>query len=167
MFATLRKLLLLVLGLPFVFLGARFLMDSADTALTHWSSASWTQTTATLISVERTSDPDQAWGNQTSVRYDYGVNGQSHEGAAICAAMQCPDPDVFETLRAALDANRTVPVLVDPRNPDRAILYRHLHLPYFLLNLSVGLFCLFTGGSAAAFGIHMLRQDKAASKENS
>ena len=165
MFATLRKLLLLILGLPFVLLGARFLVDSASTALTHWSSASWTQVEGSLVSVERVTDQDQAWGNQTLVLYHYDLDGRSHEGTAICATRECPDPGVFDTLRAALDANRTVPVLVDPDRPERAVLYRHLHLPYFLLNLSVGLFCLFTGGSAAAFGIHMLRQ-KPTAKEN-
>lgn len=165
MFTTLRKLLLLVLGLPFVLLGSRFLIDTANTALIHWSSTSWTQTTATLISVDRLGDPDQAWGNQTSVRYRYDLNGQSFENSAICAANACPDPEMFEILRAVLDSNRTMPVLVDPSRPDRAMLYRHLHLPYFLLNLSVGLFCLFTGGSAVAFGIHMLRRDRATTKE--
>ncbi len=165
MFATLRKLLLLILGLPFVLLGARFLVDSASTALTHWSSASWTRVEGSLVSVERVTNQDQAWGNQTVVLYRYDMDGQTHEGTAICAARECPDPVVFDTLRAALDANRTVPVLVDPNRPERAVLYRHLHPPYFLLNLSVGLFCLFTGGSAAAFGIHMLRQ-KPVAKEN-
>ncbi len=72
---------------------------------------------------------------------------------------------MFDTLRAALDANRTVPVLVDPNRPERAVLYRHLHLPYFLLNLGVGLFCLFTGGSAVAFGIYMLRQNRLAKED--
>lgn len=167
MFATARKLLLLVLGLPFVLLGGRFLIDSADTALTHWSSATWQQVQGTLVAVDRVSGPDQAWGNQTSVRYRYEVEGQAHEGTAICTARECPDQTVFEPLRAAFEANRTVAVLVDPDRADRAILYRHPHLPYFLLNLSVGLFCLFTGGSATAFGIHMLRRDRAAAKENS
>ncbi|NCD24911.1 MAG: DUF3592 domain-containing protein [Deltaproteobacteria bacterium] len=166
MFVTLRKLLLLVLGLPFVLLGGHFLMDSTGTALTHWASASWTQTTATLVSVERISGPDQAWGNQTSVLYTYDFGGQTHEGTNICAMRECPEQGMFETLRAALDANRTVPVLVDPDHPERAMLHRHLHLPYFLLNLSVGLFCLFTGGSAVAFGVYMLRRDRAATKEN-
>lgn len=166
MFATSRKLLLLVLGLPFVILGARFLVDSADTALVYWSSGSWTRVEGTLVSVDRVTDPDQAWGNQTSVRYRYDVDGQTREGTAICAARECPDPEIFDTLRAALDANQAVPVLVNTNRPDRAMLYRHLHPPYFLLNLSVGLFCLFTGGSAVAFGIHMLRRDKTATKEN-
>lgn len=160
MFALARKLLLLVLGLPFVILGARFLFDSTNTALTHWSSATWPTTTGKLLFVEQHADQDQAWGNQTVVRYHYEVDGEIFTGTALCAAQACPDQTIFDQLYTDWINNQGVPVLVHPTRPAQAMLYRHLHLPYFLLNLSVGLFCLFTGGSALIFALYMLRQDR-------
>lgn len=167
MFATFRKLLLLFLGIPFLLLGFRFVADVGAVAWTYWQSADWPQTQALLLDVTQVSNPDQAWGNQTIVRYEYAVQGEVHAGTRICPSTDCPQPDLFATLRTALERGEPVPAWVNPDAPHTAFLFRHLHVPHLLLNLSVGLFCLFTGGSAVAFGIYMLRAQRRRPSENS
>lgn len=156
MFSSLRKLLLVALGIPFVILGTRFLLDVGQTALIHWSAADWTAANATLVAVDHHSGADQALGNQTAVRYRYESGGQSLEGQYSCIGEECPQPDLHLALRAAQAGGRNVAVLVDPANPERSLLYRHLHLPLFLLKAGAGLFCFLTGSVAVIFGVYLL-----------
>lgn len=167
MFATFRKLLLLVLGIPFLLLGIHFLAGVSSVAWSYWQSSAWTQTQALLLDVTQISDPDQAWGNQTLVRYEYALDGGVHSGTRICPSEDCPQADLFTSLSAAHERGEPVPVWVNPNDPKKTFLFRHLHVPHLLLNLSVGLFCLFTGGSAVAFGIYMLRVQRPRPSENS
>jgi hypothetical protein len=154
MFSTLRKCILLVLGIPFVILGTRFLLDSGQSALVHFSSKFWLPITAELTFVENFSSEDQMLGNQTVVRYQYEFAGQSHEGQFSCIGDECPQTGL--TLRAAQAENRPVAVLVNPDAPAQSLLYRHLYLPLFLLKAGVGLFCFLTGSAAVIFGVYIL-----------
>ena len=156
MFSTLRKLILLLLGIPFVILGTRFLLDAGQSYLTYRAAETWTPQSARIIAVEHLSGPDQALGNQTVARYAYEFGERSHEGQFSCIGDECPQPDLHETLRAAQAENRTVAVLVDPDEPERSVLYRHLHLPLFLLKAGAGLFCFATGCVAVIFGVYLL-----------
>jgi len=156
MFSSLRKLLLVALGIPFVILGTRFLLDVGQTALLHWSAAGWTAANATLVAVDHYSGTDQALGNQTVVRYRYESGGQSLEGQYSCIGEECPQPDLHLVLRAAQAEERNVAILVDTARPERSLLYRHLHLPLFLLKSGAGLFCFLTGSVAVIFGVYLL-----------
>lgn len=165
MFSSLRKLLLVVLGIPFVILGTRFLLDAGQTALIHWSAAGWTAGNATLVAVDHYSGSDQALGNQTVIRYRYESGGQSLEGQYSCIGDECPQPDLYLVLGAAQAEGRNVAVLVDPARPERSLLYRHLHLPLFLLKAGAGLFCFFTGSVAVIFGVYLLGGQPSRRKE--
>lgn len=156
MFATLRKVLLVLLGAPFLLLGGKLVLDASQTTLTYWSAASWETVEGRLTQVERIHDPD--WGDRMDIRYTYAYGGQTRESSTICPSPDCPEPEIFNVLNATLADARPLPVLVNPRRPDQALLFRHLHLPFLLLRFSSGLFCLFTGGSATAFGLLMLRR---------
>ncbi len=157
MFPTLRKLILLILGIPFVILGTRFLLDAGESALTYRSAQSWTARDAALMAVDHFSSADQALGNQTVVRYQYEFDGQNHEGQFSCIGDECPQPDLHLILRAALAENRTVAALVNPKKPGQSVLYRHLHMPLLLLKAGAGLFCFLTGSMAVIFGVYLLR----------
>ena len=156
MFPTLRKLILLVLGIPFVILGTRFLLDAGQSYLTWRAAESWLPQSAKVLDVEHYTGSDQALGNQTVVRYAYEFEGQRHEGQFSCIGEECPLPDLHTAMRAAQDARRDVAVLVDPGRPDRSLLYRNLHMPLFLLKVGVGLFCFLTGSFAVIFGVYLL-----------
>lgn len=157
MFSSLRKLLLVVLGIPFVILGTRFLLDAGQSALLYRAAADWTAREAALVSVDHFSSADQALGNQTVVRYSYEFGGQSHEGQYSCIGDECPQPDLHLTLRATQAEGRPVAALVNPQKPAQSVLYRHLHMPLFLLKAGVGLFCFLTGSVAVVFGVYLLR----------
>jgi hypothetical protein len=94
MFSTLRKLILLVLGIPFVILGTRFLLDAGQSYMIHHAAASWTPMTVELVSVEHFSSVDQALGNQTLVHYRYEFKGQPFEGQFSCIGDECPQTDL-------------------------------------------------------------------------
>ena len=157
MFPTLRKLILLILGIPFVIVGTRFLLDAGESALTYQSAKSWTARNAVLVAVDHFSSVDQALGNQTVVRYQYEFDGQNHEGQFSCIGDECPQPDLHLSLRAAQAENRTVAALVNPEKPGQSVLYRHLYMPLFLLKAGAGLFCFLTGTVAVIFGVYLLR----------
>lgn len=110
MSALFRKLLLLVLGIPFVMIGTRFLLDAAESAYTYQASADWKTGKATLDSVERFSSGDQAFGNQTLVRYQYEMDGQIFSGQFSCD--ECPQENLYETLRMSKEQNNSVAVLI-------------------------------------------------------
>ena len=155
MFSTLRKLILLVLGIPFVILGTRFLLDAGQSLLTHLAAESWRPQNAEVLSVEQFSGADQAMGNQTVVRYRYDFSGQSHEGQFSCIGDECP-ADLHQNLKAAQAENRPVATLVNPDNPPQSLLYRQLYMPLFLLKAGAGLFCFLTGCVAVIFGVYLL-----------
>jgi hypothetical protein len=157
MFSSLRKLILVGLGIPFVILGTRFLLDTGQTVLTHWSASSWTTGNAALLAVDHFSSSDQALGNQTVVRYQYESGGQSFDGQYSCIGDECPQADLHMVLRTVQAENRTVAVLIDPDRPQRSLLYRHLYMPLFLLKAGAGLFCFLTGSVAVVFGVYLLR----------
>ncbi len=157
MFSSFRKLILLILGIPFVILGTRFLLDAGASALTYWSAESWAPKNAALVAVDHFSSVDQALGNQTVVRYQYEINGQKHEGQFSCIGDECPQPDLHLALQAAQAQNRTVAALVNPGKPEESVLYRHLYMPLFLLKAGAGLFCFLTGSVAVIFGVYLLR----------
>lgn len=156
MLPNLRKLILLVLGIPFVILGTRFLLDAGESFLTFRAAESWSPQNARILAVDHFTSADQALGSQTVVRYAYEFEGQRHEGQFSCIGDECPLPDLHTALRAAQDENRDVAVLVDPGKPSRSVLYRHLHMPLFLLKAGVGLFCFLTGSFAVIFGVYLL-----------
>lgn len=156
MFSNLRKLILLVLGIPFVILGTRFLLDAGQSYLNWRAAESWLPQNARVLDVEHYTGSDQALGNQTVVSYAYEFGGQGFEGQFSCIGDECPLPDLHTAMRAAKAENRDVAVLVDPQNPDRSALYRHLHMPLFLLKVGVGLFCFLTGSFAVIFGVYLL-----------
>ena len=156
MFSNLRKLVLLVLGIPFVILGTRFLLDAGQSFLTWRAAASWIPQTARVLGVEHFTGTDQALGNQTVVRYAYESGGQAFEGQFSCIGDECPLPDLHTAMRAAQTENRDVAVLVDPGEPSRSVLFRHLHMPLFLLKAGVGLFCFLTGSVSVIFGVYLL-----------
>jgi hypothetical protein len=156
MFSSLRKLILVVLGIPFVILGTRFLLDTGQTTLIHWSASSWTTGNAILLAADQFSSADQALGNQTVVRYRYEFDGQSHDGQYSCIGDECPQADLHLVLQSVQAENRTMAVLIDPDRPERSLLYRHLHMPLFLLKAGAGLFCFFTGSVAVVFGVYLL-----------
>lgn len=165
MFRGLHKWLLLIFGIPFVMLGTRLLLDATETVLTHQSAASWRAGEAQLLSVERFSGADQTLGNQTVIRYLYANANQEHEGVYSCVGEECPQADLYEVLRQTHAENRPVTVLIDPKKPERSLLYRHFHMPLFLMKAGVGLFCFFTGSAAVIFGVYLLfgpgRKEKA------
>lgn len=156
MIRILRNWLLLALGVPFVMIGTRLLLDAGQTVLTHRAAASWSIGEALILSVKRFSDADQPLGNQTVIRYRYDAGGQTYEGLYSCIGEECPRPDLYETLQRPHEENRAVAVLVDPRKPERSLLYRHLHTPFLLMKAGLGLFCFFTGGAAVIFGAYLL-----------
>jgi hypothetical protein len=156
MFSTLRKLILLVLGIPFVILGTRFLLDAGQSYMIHRAAASWTPMTVELVSVEHFSSVDQALGNQTLVHYLYEFEGQPFEGQFSCIGDECPQTDLHLSLQAAKDENRPVAAFVNPGKPEQSLLYRHLYMPLFLLKAGVGLFCFLTGSVAVIFGVYLL-----------
>ena len=162
MFPTLRKLILLVLGIPFVILGTRFLLDAGQSALIHFAAESWKPITVEVLSVEHFSSADQALGNQTAVRYQYEFEGQALEGQFSCIGDECPQTDLHQSLRAAQDEKRPVAALVNPDNPAQSLLYRHLYMPLFLLKAGVGLFCFLTGSVSVIFGVYLLSGASAA-----
>jgi len=155
MFSTLRKLLLLVLGVPFVILGTRFLLDAGQSLMTHLAAESWQPHNAEVLSVEEFSSADQAMGNQTVVRYRYDFGGQFHDGQFSCIGGECP-ADLQQTLQDAQKENRPVAALVNPDKPSQSLLYRSLYMPLFLLKAGVGLFCFLTGCLAVVFGVYIL-----------
>lgn len=157
MLSSLRKLILVVLGIPFVILGTRFLLDTGQTILTHRSASSWTATNAALLAVDHFSSADQALGNQTVIRYRYESGGQTYEGQYSCIGDECPQADLHLVLQSAQAESRNVAVLVDPDRPQRSLLYRHLYMPLFLLKAGAGLFCFLTGSVAVVFGVYLLR----------
>ncbi|GAB1410647.1 hypothetical protein MASR1M90_18010 [Desulfovibrionales bacterium] len=161
MFATFRKLLLLILGVPFVLLGISYLVDGSTILWTYWQSGHWVQTQALIAEVSEITHADQLWGSQTLVVYDYSANGELYSGTRICPFPDCPDQEIYATLRTAHETGGSVTVWVNPTAPERALLFRHMHVGHLLLVWSIGLFCLFTGGSATAFGIYMLRAQSA------
>ncbi len=156
MFPNLRKLILVVLGIPFVILGTRFLLDAGESLLT-WSAAdSWTPRSGQITAVEHYSGADQALGNQTVVRYSYEYDGLRHDGTFSCIGDECPAQDLHLTLEAAREQKRDVAVLVNPDKPERSVLYRHLYMPLFLLKAGAGLFCFLTGSVSVVFGVYLL-----------
>lgn len=167
MFSILRKLLLLVLGIPFVMLGTRFLLDAGESALTHHFAASWKPHAATIASVEHFSSNDQALGNQTVARYHYEHGGRTYTGEYSCIGEECPQPDLHRSLQTAQDESRPVTILVNPESPEQSLLFRHLHLPLFLLKAGAGLFCFFTGAVAVIFGVYLLHGPGAKKKAQS
>ncbi len=156
MFSTLRKMILLVLGIPFVILGTRFLLDAGQTALIHQAAESWTPITVELVSVDHFSSADQALGNQTLVNYRYDFGGLSYDGQFSCIGDECPQTSLHLTLKAAQEENRPVAALVNPDKPAQSLLYRNLYMPLFLLKAGVGLFCFLTGCVAVIFGVYLL-----------
>lgn len=156
MLRSLRKWLLLALGIPFVMIGMRLILDAGQTALTHQAATSWQAGEARILSVERFSGADQAIGSQTVVRYQYTANGRDYEGSYSCVGEECPRADLYEVLQRLHDGNHPVDVLVDPDRPERSLLYRHLHMPLFLMRSGVGLFCFLTGGASVVFGVYLL-----------
>lgn len=156
MFSTLRKLILLALGIPFVILGTRFLLDAGQSYLTHQAAASWTPLTVEIVSVDQFSSADQALGNQTLVHYRYQFQGQPFEGQFSCIGDECPQTNLHQSLLAAKDENRPVAAFVNPDKPAQSLLYRHLSMPLFLLKAGVGLFCFLTGSVAVIFGVYLL-----------
>jgi len=156
MFSTLRKMILLVLGIPFVILGTRFLLDAGQSALVHQAAASWTPITVELVSVDHFSSEDQALGNQTLVDYRYEFEGRAFEGQFSCIGDECPQTDLHLSLRAAQEEKRPVAALVDPDDHAHSLLYRNLYMPLFLLKAGVGLFCFLTGSVAVIFGVYLL-----------
>lgn len=156
MFSTLRKLILLALGIPFVILGTRFLLDAGQSYLTHQAAASWTPLTVEIVSVDQFSSADQALGNQTLVHYRYQFQGQPFEGQFSCIGDECPQTNLHLSLQAAKDENRPVAAFVNPDKPAQSLLYRHLYMPLFLLKAGVGLFCFLTGSVAVIFGVYLL-----------
>ena len=157
MSALFRKLLLLVLGIPFVMIGTRFLLDAAESAYTYQASADWKTGKATLDSVERFSSGDQAFGNQTLVRYQYEMDGQIFSGQFSCVGDECPQENLYETLRMSKEQNNSVAVLINPKTPQDSLLFRNLALPMLFLKVGVGLFCFLTGSAAVIFGVYLLR----------
>lgn len=157
MFATFRKLLLLILGIPFLLLGAYYLADGSKIVWTYWQSGHWVQTQALIVDVAEVAHPDQIVGTHIEVYYDYTVHGELYSGTRICPFQECPDPEIKDILRTAQENNTPLPLWVNPEAPKTAILFRHMHTGHIILTFSVGLFCLFTGGSATAFGMYMLR----------
>lgn len=155
MSSTLRKLILLVLGIPFVILGTRFLLDAGQSLWTHLAAESWRPHNAEVVSVEQFVSADQAMGNQTVVRYRYEFEGQSHDGQFSCIGDECPT-DLRPTLLAAQEKNRPVAALVNPDKPTQSLLYRRLYMPLFLLKAGAGLFCFLTGCVAVIFGVYLL-----------
>jgi hypothetical protein len=156
MFSTLRKMILLVLGIPFVILGTRFLLDAGQSALVHQASGSWTPITVELVSVEHFSSVDQALGNQTLVDYRYEFEGHTFEGQFSCIGDECPQTDLHLSLRAAQEEKRAVAALINPDDPAQSLLYRNLYMPLFLLKAGVGLFCFLTGSVSVIFGVYLL-----------
>lgn len=156
MFSTLRKLILLVLGIPFVILGTRFLLDAGSSYLTHRAADGWTPANAMLTAVEHYSGQDQALGNQTVAHYEYEFDGQTHSGQYSCIGDECPKPELHVELSRTQGENRPVTVLVNPQNHSQSLLFRHLHMPMFLLKIGVGLFCFLTGCAAVIFGVYLL-----------
>lgn len=156
MFSTLRKLILLVLGIPFVILGTRFLLDAGSTYLTYRAADGWTPTNALVTAVEHYSGQDQALGNQTVVRYEYEFGGQTLTGQYSCIGDECPKQDLHQELETTRRESRPVTALVDPQNPAQSMLFRHLYMPMFLLKTGVGLFCFLTGSAAVIFGVYLL-----------
>jgi hypothetical protein len=156
MFPTLRKLVLVVLGIPFVILGTRLLLDAGGSLLTWNMTDSWTPHSGRVTSVEHYSGDDQALGNQTVVHYSYEYGGVRHEGTYSCVGDECPAPDLRQSMEAAREAERDVAVLVDPDQPARSVLYRNLYMPLFLLRAGAGLFCFLTGSVSVIFGVYLL-----------
>jgi hypothetical protein len=163
-FRSLHKWMLLIFGIPFVMIGTRLLLDAAETALIHQAAASWSVGEAQLVSVEQFSGADQTLGEQTVARYQYAAAGQKHEGAYSCVGKECPQADLYAVLQRTQAENRTMAVLIDPKKPERSLLYRHFHMPLFLMKVGLGLFCFLTGCAAVIFGTYLLFGRKEASR---
>lgn len=156
MSSRLRKLILLILGIPFVILGSRFLLDIGETLITHQAAASWTPQQATLIAIEYFSNQDQALGDQIIAKYEYEVDQKSFQGQFSCIGKECPESNLQHKLTATQNENQPVTILVNPNKPEQSLLYRHLHMPLILLKTGVGLFCFLTGTAAVIFGVYLL-----------
>lgn len=156
MFSRLRKLVLLVLGVPFVIVGTRFLLDVGETLITYQAAQSWMPHQATLTSVEHFFSQDQVLGNQTIASYQYIVGDEEFGGQFSCIGAECPDAHFFQSLAGAHNEDRQVTILVNPQKPEQSMLYRHLHLPLIFLKTGVGLFCFLTGTAAVIFGVYLL-----------
>lgn len=150
-----RKLLLVILGIPFVIVGTRFLLDAGQTWLTDRAASSWTPVPMHLVSVDTYTSADQALGNQTVIRYSYTVEGRSYDGQYSCIGDECPQA-LMNSVITARDSGRTVTGLIDPASPDRSLLYRYLHMPLMLLRIGAGIFCFATGSAAVIFGVYLL-----------
>ncbi|MDY0275126.1 MAG: DUF3592 domain-containing protein [Desulfomicrobium sp.] len=156
MFSSLRKLVLLVLGIPFVIVGSRFLLDVGESLITHQAAQSWTPHQAVLTSVELFSSQDQAMGNQTVVDYQYFIGADEFHGQFSCVGAECPESGLYQHLAVAKEEGRSVTILVNPKIPKESLLYRHVHLPLIFLKIGVGLFCFVTGAAAVIFGVYLL-----------
>ena len=156
MFPNLRKLILVIMGIPFVILGTRLLLDAGESLLTWKAADSWEARSGRITAVEHYSGADQALGNQTVIRYSYEYDGQGHDGVFSCIGDECPAPDLHLTLETVRAEGRDVAVLVDPEKPEKSVLYRHLHMPLFLLKAGAGLFCFLTGSVSVTFGVYLL-----------
>lgn len=150
-----RKVLLLVLGIPFVIIGTRFLLDAGEAWMIDRAAASWTPTPMDVLSVDTFTSADQALGNQTVIRYTYDAGGSRHEGQYSCIGDECPGV-LMQSVHTAHKTGTPVTGLVDPDKPERSLLYRYLHAPLMLLRIGVGIFCFLTGAAAVIFGVYLL-----------
>jgi hypothetical protein len=121
--------LLLLFGLPFLSFGL-FAGCRSVRLVWDWHSArSWVQIDARLTSVElRThDDSDDGATHEACCTYEYVYSGRTYHGNRVgldrgADSIGTWQEETYAALKQAFEARRAVPCLVDPRNPNRAVL---------------------------------------------
>jgi hypothetical protein len=153
--------LLGLFALPFLGVGLASLGKAAGLWTRHASSARFRSVPAELLDVELVSHSGRSTSHEVVGRYRYvfppGASGTTYESSDLDVGIG-PSGDAYHVarhaeLRAALDARRPVTALVDPRRPERAILFRSIEAPMLTLPLFGLVFAGAGGGLLVAMAL--------------
>ncbi len=146
---------LALFALPFAGIGVGFGIALSITISRGMATTRWVERPATVLEADlETSRGDDSTTYRATARYVYEYLDRLHTGTAVSVHSGSDNigsfhQDMFRTLDAARQANRSVPCYVNPTDPARAVLYRGLRMGMVLFQL---LFAVVFGG----VGIGML-----------
>ncbi|HNV69225.1 MAG TPA: DUF3592 domain-containing protein [Candidatus Ozemobacteraceae bacterium] len=167
---SVSPLFFLLFGIPFGGVGLLLFLLGISQLSVYYDSAQWVKTPAQFEQIEVKSRRGSKGGtfHYLSVTYTYDVLGKSYQGHDLFFEdVSNRDPQPIEAnanrIKAGLERDHSFPVLVNPKNPEQAVVFREFLPEMIMLPMVGGIFGA-AGLGVMLFGLYSFLHERKKNK---